>query len=866
MDMHDNDQNQDQSKSNPSPQDLAGMMDLDLGADDPVFHRPAEYAVNDTLDNDFSDRELDQADGGFQYDGDVIDVEATTSEDDPFAEEFNPEKNRTLVGLQNSGFAKAAVVIGGSFAVLTGGAMIFQNQIPKSQVAQEAKKADPADEKVSTAQAAADKAQQSESEIKAQLALSKQKDSLAQANAANNPNGNAAPSDAANPTGATTATATGAKPNNANRNPATAVTVKPPATVASQNIPTAQLAATGQPTNNNHSVGTTAGRKSAPTSQSAASAKAPTRAQPTQVAQATATTLARSASRVLPVVNKASVAQARPAQPSPATKIAAITPVASPGVPVAQAQAQKKNNSRAAQRAKAAAQEPQSDNYTFGQTASSGNGANNANTPAPVQDTRRPLTDVMGGNRNNLNRDSQLAIVPAPGFRPADSTANNNPFGNSPANSSSNGNSGNLATANGNQASGGFTNNSPIENNPGNLANAQAAANAPAPSLMPSLTTFLQRTPAQTATVAQANTPAANPAQRSPVAPVPRAVSNPMDSNNPVTALANVGERLGQKLGSIMQPVNLAQTPTAPVAANVATTASASSFGQAIQTYQRLQPIGQVASSDTANQNSRALLSSRPAFAYTQSVAATGGVDSRALVAARTDLPVDNNLPANSSIREYPSYGIAKSIVVGTSAKASTVTPILWNAGGNSGAKFIIKLDEPILDSAGQVALPAGTQLVAIARASSISAEMADLEVVGVVVQGEEFAPPAGMLTIRNDQNGLIVGQDYFQRGNQIAGRDSMIFVTDALGTVGRVLNQPTSTFTSTGLNGTVTSSNNGQPNIVGAILEGGFRNLPTTWSQRNQQAIQEIASKPNVYQLPKGSSVRVFVNQTLNF
>jgi hypothetical protein len=883
MDMHDNDQNQDQSKSNPSPQDLAGMMDLDLGADDPVFHHPTEHTVSDTFDSDFSGREFDQADGGFQYDGDVIDVEATTPADDPFAEEFNPEKNRTLVGLQNSGFAKAAVVIGGSFAVLTGGAMIFQNQIPKSQVAQEAKKKDPADEKVSTAQAAADKAQQSESEIKAQLALSKQKDSLAQANATNNPNSNtAATPGTANPTGAqpTTATAntTGAKPNNANpnRNPATTVTVNPPATIASQNIPTAQLSATGQPTNNN--------RKSAPISQNAAAAKAPTRTQPTQVAQATAVPLARygstrpagSASRVLPVVNKSSLAQARPAAANPATKIATaqpITPVASPGVPAAQAQsqAQKKNtNSRAAQIARAAAQEPQSDNYKFGATANSGNNSN-GNTPAPAQDSRRPLTDVMRGNGNNLNRDSQLAIVPAPGFRPNDTAANNNPFGNSPANSAnSSNNNGNLATA-GNTSSGGFMNNSPIENNSGNLANAQAGANAPAPSLTPSLTTFLQRTPAQTqtATIAQANTStvAANPEQRSPVAPVPRVNSNPMDSNGPVAALANVGDRLGQKLGAIMQPLNLARTSTAPATPTVTADASAANLGQGIQKYQRLQPIGQVASADIDNQNSRALLSSRPAFAYTQSVAATGGIDNRGLVATRTELPMDNNnLPANNSIREYPSYGIAKSILVGTSAKASTVTPILWNAGGNSGAKFIINLDEPIRDNSGQVALPAGTQLVAIARASSTSAEMADLEVVGVVVQGEEFAPPPGMLTIRNDQNGLIVGQDYFQRGNQIAGRDSMIFVTDALGTVGRVLNQPTSTFTSTGLNGTVTSSSNGQPNIVGAVLEGGFRNLPATWSQRNQQALQEIASKPNVYQLPKGSSVRVFVNQTLNF
>ncbi len=857
MDMHNNDQNQDRSESNPSPQDLAGMMDLDLDADDPVFHQPTQHTISDTFDSDLNDREFDRADGGFQYNDDVIDVEATTPQEDPFAEEFNPEKNRTFVGLQNSGFAKAAVVVGGSFAVLTGGAMIFQNQIPKSQVAQEVKKKDPADEKVSTAQAATDKAQQSESEVKAQLALSKQKDSLAQANAANNPNSSTAATPGTTPPGT--------QPNNK----AASVTVKPPATGATQNIPTAQLAATGQPTTNNRNVGTAPRRNSAPLSQNAASAKAPTKQQSTQVAQPNAFPLAQSAGRVLPVVSKESVAQARQTSASPATKVASarssLMPIASPGVPVARAQ-QQTTNSRAVQIAKAASREPQADNYKFGETASNGN------APIPAQDTRRPLTDVMGGGSNNLNRDTQLATVRPPGFQ-SSTAADNNPFGNSPTNSSSGSNNGNVATT-GNTPAGGFSTNSPSDNT---LANAQASANAPAPSLNPSLTTFLQRSqaPTETATITRVNSPtiAAKPELPSPVTPVPRTNINPMDSTAPVAnapstsipapvaTLANMGDRLGKKLGAIMKPLNLAQTPTAPETVTLTADASVSGLGQAVQKYQRLQPIGQVASTDTDSQNSRALLSSRPAFAYTQSVTATGGIDNRGLVAARTTLPVDNNndnLPANNSI--------AKSILVGTSAKASTVTPILWNAGGSSGAKFIIKLDEPIRDNAGQVALPAGTQLVAIAKASTTSAEMADLEVVGVVVQGEEFAPPPGMLTIRNDQNGLIVGQDYFQRGNQIASRDSMIFVTGALGTVGRVLNQPTSTFTSTGLNGTVTSSSNGQPNVLGALLEGGFRDLPATWTQRNQQAIQEIASKPNVYQLPKGSSVRVFVNQTLNF
>jgi Bacterial conjugation TrbI-like protein len=225
--------------------------------------------------------------------------------------------------------------------------------------------------------------------------------------------------------------------------------------------------------------------------------------------------------------------------------------------------------------------------------------------------------------------------------------------------------------------------------------------------------------------------------------------------------------------------------------------------------------------------------------------------------------PRNNPAPAPNN---QPAAGGAVSIMTGTSAKASTITPILWNGGANSDAKFIIRLDEGLKDTKGRDALPIGTQLVVVARSSGNGVALANIEVLSVIINGVEYAPPAGALVVRDERNGLLVGEDYFKREEQIANRDWMTVFTGAAGGVGQALIQPLTSVSSTSGVGTTVSTTNRDPNILGAILDGGFKTLPATWSQRNQQAIAEIASKPQVYQIPQGRSVRVFVNQSMNF
>jgi Bacterial conjugation TrbI-like protein len=209
-------------------------------------------------------------------------------------------------------------------------------------------------------------------------------------------------------------------------------------------------------------------------------------------------------------------------------------------------------------------------------------------------------------------------------------------------------------------------------------------------------------------------------------------------------------------------------------------------------------------------------------------------------------------------------------LLVGTSAKGSTVTPVLWGGGASSGAKFLLKLDEPMLDGNNREAFPAGTQFVVTAKQANSTIGIAELEIVSAIIKGMEFAPPNGSIVIRDDQGGLLIGEDYFKRNENTANRDLLGVFAGALGNVGRILNQPSGTFSSNTNGGFGGSSSsvitNRDPNLLGAVLEGGFKDLSSVWSQRNQQAIQELAVRPNIYQIPKGRGIRVFINQSMTF
>jgi hypothetical protein len=269
-----------------------------------------------------------------------------------------------------------------------------------------------------------------------------------------------------------------------------------------------------------------------------------------------------------------------------------------------------------------------------------------------------------------------------------------------------------------------------------------------------------------------------------------------------------------------------------------------------------------------------------PRVAQAQTVALTASHPPKSEVTtSKPQTTLASSAPPLSEYFQAPAkVNNARRLVTGSTAQASTVTPILWapsggasggtSSGSNNAARFVVQLDEPMQDSRGGIALPAGTQLVVAARSGDANIGLVDLDVVAVIINGAEFAPPMGAMSIRDRQGGLLVGDDYQNRKAKVAGKDMMMIFASALGKVGGIMNQATTTSSSSinsgGSSSVVTSSTNPPPNYVGAALEGGFGKLAEVMSTRNQSAIQEIMKAPKVYQVKSGRTVQLFINQSI--
>jgi hypothetical protein len=751
MDMQPNDQQQ--TNTEPSLHHLADMMDLDLNDDDPVNSHQ-------------NSADLEQEE---DYEDQVIDVESI-EDDEFFNEEFNPEKNRTRVGLQNSGAAKGALVVGTTLALLGGGALIFQGQLPKEQVAQVNKAKDPADEKVESAQSAATKAQQSESETKAELALSKQKDSLAQANSTANQNG--ANNQATTDKDKTAVKTVGAA--NPNQTTPVKVAAAPPVAVVPRSNRASNVVA---PQNAVQPVSIASSQIAPRTINSGQNAATPKLPSSSQLKQAT-----------LPLAQGAAVAGNR----------AQSVTTAPPSIPA---------RSRGVSEA-----------------------ASNRATSAPEEAPR-----AKPASRPTAEESTQrLRPVPAPGVQ-VDTNDDNN----------------SIIATNGDSAP-------PPPLEPSRNSNVTGATSVATLTNAPSLTQYLQQAAGDTV----------------PSAPAPIPVVPNTPSKQPVIlAEANTKSK---------PALHIVPAPGMDQAITVVSSISNSDVKQSLpnmipggtnvsvaKTVEHYSPTDAIVGNSTrsAFANGRVLLAGLPP---TNNLAISNEqqpAPATKMVTKEQTVNKNNPLINNQNPTEGGNLLLAASLLVGTSAKGSTVTPVLWSGDGNSSAKFVLKLDEPMFANNNREALPAGTQLVVAAKPTNINVGIADLEVVSVVIKGREYSTPLGAIVIRDDQGGLLVGEDYFRRDEQIAGRDTVTILTNAAGNIGQVLNRPTSTYSSTGVGGVSTNVvTNPTPNIFGAALEGGLRDLPSILSQRNQQAVAELANKPRVYQIPRGRSVRVFINQSVNF
>jgi hypothetical protein len=244
-------------------------------------------------------------------------------------------------------------------------------------------------------------------------------------------------------------------------------------------------------------------------------------------------------------------------------------------------------------------------------------------------------------------------------------------------------------------------------------------------------------------------------------------------------------------------------------------------------------------------------------------------------------IPTIEKPPSNSltnylaqAEKSLPKSTSANTLLVGTTAKAALKTSVVFSTDGSRimGSapgvipKFIVTLQEPITTADGKPVIPADAVLIVTARPLDAKSGLAELDVVGIAINGRELIPPPNAITLRGAEGAPLVADKYFDRGSEISGMDAATFITSALAEVGKLTNSPTTTSSISSIGGSATVSVAPPPNYLGAAISGGFGILSETLNRRSQQAIEEIKTRPNVFFIPAGKELQVFVNQTVTF
>jgi hypothetical protein len=259
------------------------------------------------------------------------------------------------------------------------------------------------------------------------------------------------------------------------------------------------------------------------------------------------------------------------------------------------------------------------------------------------------------------------------------------------------------------------------------------------------------------------------------------------------------------------------------------------------------------------------------------------------------DEPPEDSTPAFSQTKQQT----AKSVAVGTRAKAVFATAVYGETtrSTNSNKKdesgkdvFVVRLKEPLKSVDGAIALPAKTEFLAQVRSISEQGFL-QLDVVKVILPTNnnnftEKSLPPNTITIRATEGKPLIASQYSNQGGSTVGiADVGVFVLNGAGKAAEIFNRPdtrlvcpngnnsTTTSSSTNNNGTTIVNSNcltttdNRRNILAGVLEGGATNIAQQISQRNQQNISKRqAQRTNVWFMPAGKEIEIYVNQTTQF
>lgn len=210
-----------------------------------------------------------------------------------------------------------------------------------------------------------------------------------------------------------------------------------------------------------------------------------------------------------------------------------------------------------------------------------------------------------------------------------------------------------------------------------------------------------------------------------------------------------------------------------------------------------------------------------------------------------------------------------RAVLTSTKVAGVLTTPVVVNdkKEEKSDDRFTIELAQPLKTEDGTIAIPARSQLIAQLNSVSESG-LVKLQVISAIVeqdgQSAEIQIPAGALQIRGKAGQPLIAKHYGDKGKAIASMDAGLFVLGALNKASEQFTRPQSSSIVSSNGSVISSTQNSKPNVLAGILQGGSQELLNTITQRNRQAMQEIAQQPEIRFLPAGSEVEIFVNRSM--
>ncbi|MFK8185203.1 MAG: hypothetical protein AB8B99_17665 [Phormidesmis sp.] len=201
-------------------------------------------------------------------------------------------------------------------------------------------------------------------------------------------------------------------------------------------------------------------------------------------------------------------------------------------------------------------------------------------------------------------------------------------------------------------------------------------------------------------------------------------------------------------------------------------------------------------------------------------------------------------------------------IMPGIKAAGSVITPVAW-AQDIQSTVGSIGLTEDLVSN-GSVIMPAGTQLT-VALSEISESGMMSLTVTAIILPErgyEHMQIPPHAITIQGAGGQVLMARDVSGVGHELRRLNRNQAMLGALGTVGSILNRPTSAINTVGVGGSASSTTYSSPNIIGAVLEGSANTMIAQRSAQNQQRVAELQQRLSVWVLEQGTNIELFINQ----